>query len=345
MKFNQLTHLTIEAAGESDLINGQQWEKFISQTRIIKFNFKFVIEEININFANKIDLLESFRSLFWLEEKHWYVAVPQENSWSKNIIIYTIPRFRPKFIEYPNKYPPLSTVPFDAIKHVFYAIKIDCLSWKLNDSMVLPSFRFTQVRELKLQGSAQNTIDPILSIIDLSHTRKLDVSGIVDITIYKLNELLTHTSCLYHLVLPYFHPLLILPSHIRFLTLERKTEWIDIDAFCNVLSYIESVTLQVKSEKLMIILINRVEHLHNIIFRFPMFSPLSNITTEWFEQNSHRFTTKNFTYQSHYEFDSEIHVSFSKARTELQPKIEIPSTCTHTIGRLIRSIFGCNLKT
>jgi hypothetical protein len=71
----------------------------------------------------------------------------------------------------------------------------------------------------------------------------------------------------------------------------------------------ETVELDVNSETVLIELINQVEHIHNIIL--PARGSLSHITTEWFEQNSHRFKTKKFTYQIRNTYFREVHVSFS----------------------------------
>jgi hypothetical protein len=63
----------------------------------MKFNFKFLLSQ---NVTLNENVLESFRSSFWLEEKHWYVALNKKS-------IYSIPRFRPQCINYTEiDYPP-----------------------------------------------------------------------------------------------------------------------------------------------------------------------------------------------------------------------------------------------
>ncbi|CAF3963048.1 unnamed protein product [Rotaria sp. Silwood1] len=76
IKLSQLTNFTCQANGSWDLIDGKQWEKFILKTQILRFNCKFecnLIEEIS-------SILESFRSSFWLKERHWYVGCYQDES-------------------------------------------------------------------------------------------------------------------------------------------------------------------------------------------------------------------------------------------------------------------------
>jgi len=177
--------------------------------------------------------------------------------------------------------------------------------------MILQNIRFSQVRELDLSGLIWTIIDSILSIVDLNQIRKLDITKMGDIPINKLNELLIHTSHLYHLILTNFNPLLILPSHIRCLTFLKKIEFIDIDACCTALLCIERVELPVESEEIMIELINRVEYLHHIVIFSHIWSSLSDITIKWFQQNSYRLKTKNFTYQFGNRLFPEIHFSFT----------------------------------
>lgn len=298
IKLNQITHLTIQAAGKRDLIDGQQWEEFISKARIIKFDFKFLLNTIDSSIQDEIDLLESFRSSFWVEDKHWYVALHREDQWPNRIIIYSIPRFRPKFIKYPTyNYPPLSTAPLHLNQQFFYSSEIRHLSCYLNDPMIFANFRFTQVSELCLVGSTLASIDSILSIVNLNQITKLDVTHIENISIDKLNDLLNHTTRLYLLKLTNFDVLLNIPSHIRYIILKNTIQLIDLDTFCHVLSYIEKVKLPVESEEMIIQLVNRIECLHNIVLCFSPWCSLSNMTIEWFQQNSHRFNTQNFTCQ------------------------------------------------
>ncbi|CAF4350722.1 unnamed protein product, partial [Rotaria sordida] len=97
----QLTHLTLQASGKYDLTDGNQWKDFILKTNIIKFNLKFEILSHNLKFNEALSiLLESFRSSFWIEQKHCYVGICYDED-NQRIFLYTIPRFRFKDITYP----------------------------------------------------------------------------------------------------------------------------------------------------------------------------------------------------------------------------------------------------
>src|SRR4051812_47088398 len=76
-----LTHLTIKATGTLDLFDGLRWEIFVRRRGLVKFNFKFNLSLNYICNQDQSSLLEPFRSSFWLEEKHWYVAC-HKNQWN-----------------------------------------------------------------------------------------------------------------------------------------------------------------------------------------------------------------------------------------------------------------------
>ncbi|CAF3614757.1 unnamed protein product [Rotaria sp. Silwood1] len=74
-----LTHLELYATGYNDLANGNRW--LILAHSLIMLNFKFEIFETLTD-----EILESFRTSFWLVEKRWYVAYDQG-------CLFTVPYF------------------------------------------------------------------------------------------------------------------------------------------------------------------------------------------------------------------------------------------------------------
>ncbi|CAF3964446.1 unnamed protein product [Rotaria sp. Silwood1] len=97
IKLFQLTKFTCQASGSWDLIDGKQWEQLLLKTQIIRFNFKFTFNQI----WEISSILESFRSSFWLEQRHWYVGCYQDET-EKGTIIYSIPRFQLRMLKYPS---------------------------------------------------------------------------------------------------------------------------------------------------------------------------------------------------------------------------------------------------
>ncbi|CAF0903918.1 unnamed protein product [Rotaria sordida] len=75
----QLKHFEFQTDNGDHFDDGKRWEKLTKS--FITFNFKFKIKYL-------FKGLDSFRTSFWLEEKHWCVIYHNED-------LYTIPRFAP----------------------------------------------------------------------------------------------------------------------------------------------------------------------------------------------------------------------------------------------------------
>jgi len=69
--------LTLFAINRLDFFDGKQWEKYLRRTQITKFNFQFILYKDVFVKENLLALFDSFRSSFWIEEKHWYVALSE----------------------------------------------------------------------------------------------------------------------------------------------------------------------------------------------------------------------------------------------------------------------------
>ncbi|CAF0988792.1 unnamed protein product [Adineta ricciae] len=96
----QQLELNVTSGGSSNLLDGQQWEKFIIEhlPLLSICNFKFKILNIDHHKYDAHDILVHFRSNFWLDtNRPWYVAFD-----SINLILYTIPYFASQIIKYPH---------------------------------------------------------------------------------------------------------------------------------------------------------------------------------------------------------------------------------------------------
>lgn len=101
-KMPNLRHFELDTEGSRDLIDGQQWELLVSHLTV--FDFRIHLNGF-ITSSNE-PILQSFRSLFWLEQKRWFVA----NDGSYIHHIFTIPRFVSSIVKYPyTNWPPSST--------------------------------------------------------------------------------------------------------------------------------------------------------------------------------------------------------------------------------------------
>ncbi len=82
--FSCLTHLTLHTKGSADLADGYRWERL--SAGLIVFNFKFEVIVWDIQ-----QMLDSFRTPFWLQEKCWYVAYDDK-------CLFSVPKFAPKHV-------------------------------------------------------------------------------------------------------------------------------------------------------------------------------------------------------------------------------------------------------
>jgi hypothetical protein len=78
---SHLTHLTLQAKSSIDLVDGYRWKMLTS--RFVTFNFNF-----SVALHRDDQILDSFRTSFWLEEKHWYVAYNEKH-------LFSVPHFAP----------------------------------------------------------------------------------------------------------------------------------------------------------------------------------------------------------------------------------------------------------
>ncbi|CAF1385017.1 unnamed protein product [Rotaria sordida] len=282
-----------------DLIDSKQWEEFIRKTKIIKFNFQFILSE-NITFTQtKSILLDSFRSAFWLKEKYWYVACNKHRSnQNTQIYVYSIPKFLPMCINYTKDcYPLLSTVPSNDEQRIFYSKYIEHLCLDFNKSIddLPPNYRFSHVNSLNLIGSTLPSIDNIMSIADLNQIKELDITHIKNISIGEIHLLLEHIPNSNHLIFNNFISLFKPPSHIYSFTIEEWKFSDDLNLFCRMFSHVKSLKIDIISLEMMIELINRLKYLESILvwYNFEKHAPF--ISMNWLRRNIPRLRRKKFT--------------------------------------------------
>jgi hypothetical protein len=108
--FPALIYFEIECRTDLDLCDGYQWELFLlNQLPHLKtFNFKFQLKlTVNLNIIGIENILRSYSSLFWLNEKRWFIAI----EWGQRLI-YTVPRYSCESAD-PNFHPPIHRTSLD----------------------------------------------------------------------------------------------------------------------------------------------------------------------------------------------------------------------------------------
>ena len=293
-----LTYLVIRATGAFDLLNGQLWEEYFLETKVKEFYFKFTLGNSSICQDDKKSLLQSFRSSFWLEKKHWYVACEKGQSQTSRPTIYSIPYFQSSVLLYPsNHFPPISTAEKDIIsKHTTNLI----LTFH-KTTLILPTSPFTHVYSLTLLTSILPSIKILQSIVNLNRIQKLDVSSIKNVSIDEFQILIDHMINLKHIKMQY-NPFFSPPLRIDSYTLVPKDEQIsvidinNITRFCHLFFHISYLEITVQTKDIIIQLINQLHYLESVkIFCYQDY--LIDIKQNWFQENILRFNKINFAYR------------------------------------------------
>jgi len=295
-------------------------ENFFSKTNIIKFNFRFQISNhyLNIN-QNESILLESFRSSFWVKDKHWYVGYYIDKE-IKQAFLFTIPRFRLKGFVYASSIFPYPTTALSNIEHkIFYQNKIDYLEIDIDKFLSPPIHRFTQVRSLTLCGSKLMSLDILQTILDLNQIEELDVYDIASVSRHELDKLIKHLPRLHNLTMKY-HPLFVVPPQIH--TLRLEDESISVDNLCHTIPHVKTLEIQISTKDMMLDVIDQLHHIDDFLFMCDDFSQgcyleffIEKLHLHWLEDNSYRLAMNHFTYSQGEEYQ-QIQMSIGGPKTK-----------------------------
>ncbi|CAF2035753.1 unnamed protein product [Rotaria magnacalcarata] len=290
-KIPNLTHFELDTQGNIDLIDGQQWELLVSH--LIVFNFRIHLFCPLLNFS-KNNILESFRSLFWLEHKQWFVSYDDPD-------IFTVPRFASNIVTHPYaNWPPLCTS---------------------------SGFNFDQcVRCIRL-----SLLDPVPpSFINVT-SLVFDTEEITtDVGLFAFLKLLEHMPCVHSLS---FRNLPVLTSasnnvvlknirtlHVQnaYITAENRLQ-LDINRLCMIFPQIERLNMELTSRQDFVLLVDQLKYLSIVKVEFYHLSSIdtdSYLTRDWLTKNSRRLkTNNNFMYKR---IHNKIHLWINNDKTEFQ---------------------------
>lgn len=153
-----LKHLELEIKGLDDLVDGERWQ--ILTNSLITFNFKF-----NIRVPLNDQFLDSFRTLFWLEEKQWFVAYEDQH-------LFSVPHFSPKQIQSSYQSSALSTAPNDSFLYANFSKLI------VNNNQI-PNKYFGRIDTLDLESTILQK--GLLNTINVCYITYLSVLSLDDI--------------------------------------------------------------------------------------------------------------------------------------------------------------------
>ncbi|CAF4056139.1 unnamed protein product [Rotaria sordida] len=149
-----LKYLELHLTGFTDLANGQRWQTLTNS--LVTFNFKF---DTHICFKLIEQILDSFRTSFWLEEKQWFIAY-------YNDYLFSIPYFAPEQVDSSYQSMIYSTASDNTIfyNHVNeFTIRKDKID----------KYYFTNINVLKLKYSI--SLKYLLRIVDLNQVKHLSI--------------------------------------------------------------------------------------------------------------------------------------------------------------------------
>ena len=251
--------LNFDIESPMDIIDGYQWKYLVSHLQ--KFDFYFYL-------SHKSDkqILHSFQSPFWLEEKQWFVAYDGCQSLP---CIFTIPRFAPKSVIYSSNYCTPSSTSSDLCLDRF----VEILTLPMLPQL---THHFINVTSLIVKTDNNITVDKILPYLQLPRVQSLSLVGVSSWI-----EVSTGT----------------ISKSIRSLRVNAMVIKSHAEQICVVFPRLERLQVEINDTHTMLLLIDKLTHLSIATFIHRQSSSLTDLTYDWFVQNSLRLTTNNnFTY-------------------------------------------------
>jgi hypothetical protein len=273
-KLPRLKHLELEIKGDNDLVDGQRWEPLMSH--LITFDFRFQITNYPSSTINT-HIPDSFRSLFWLEQKHWFVAFDDQRS-----TIFTVPRFAPSNIIYSQNYQPLLCTSSELCLDQY----VHCLTLQLLNPSV---YRFTNVTSLVLETEENAIKSSSPSFADLVQY----MPHLHSLSFWKLSPLAYLASD-------------VAIEKIRILNLRGTFQPpLKIKGLCTLFPRLERLSIMITCRQDLFLLIDRLKYLSIAKFEFDQSSSIfgtsirsSQVTREWFINHSQRLKlNRSFTYK------------------------------------------------
>jgi hypothetical protein len=264
-------HLNLDIEVPMDIIDGNQWKYLVSH--IQKFDFRFYLSKIPSN-----QILDSFRSPFWLEQKRWFVAFDNRQS---SPCLYTVPRFASKTAIYSLDY---CSIPCTSPEL--------CLDQFVN-ILNLPILRplrhdFTNVTSLVLETNENLDGNNLLPFLQLPHLHSFSFNNLSLLAVLSSE--------------PTF-------KSIRMLNIETTVSKSNAEQICMIFPQVERLEIRIDDHDTILLLIDRLKYLSISKFICCQRSSMEILTREWFQKHSPRLKTSDrFTYRIN---DNNIHLWMS----------------------------------
>jgi hypothetical protein len=297
----RLKRLELEIPVYIDLIDGYQWEMFLSQhlANLVTFDFKFDINKRNDNSIPQ----NTFRSSYWLNGKRWIVVFdPIDFSF------YTVPRFARKNIHFPNNH---SRSTDDQLPSFDYYVTCLHLS-NISDERSFKKYHYMHVHEITLSSCiSSDWMERLVSIVIFDRVEELNIGR------NQLMQILIQTKP----VMPRLQRLIVSCHSLSTLGKNqtkgfifeqiRSLRFYDTDctvdeseSLCCLFPNLEHLEIYLKHRLGMLPYLERLEHLCTAACELKRATqgqhhrkrPTENVTHEWFVKNVPRWRiTNNFT--------------------------------------------------
>jgi hypothetical protein len=256
-------HLNLDIEESMDILDGNQWKYSVSHLQT--FDFRFYLSKIP-----SAQILHSFQSPFWLEQKRWFVAFDDRQS---SRCLFTVPRFAPKSIIYSSDYPSIQcTSPELCLDQYVNTLTLPVLRPLTND--------FINVTSLVLERNEnldRNTILPFLQLPNLHSLSFVNLS-----LLYVLSSELTLNS-------------------IRTLNVKTSVSKSRIEQICIIFPQVERLEIMIDDNDTMLSSIDGLKYLSICKFIHSYPSSMGALKREWFQEHSSRLKTNDhFTYRINY---------------------------------------------
>jgi hypothetical protein len=176
IRFPRLKHLELRAKCDVHLANGNLWEIFVKT--LITFKFIF-----NVELASIEEILDTFRTSFWLEKKRWLISYDNKH-------LYTIPCDKYTHVNELFQPPKYTT----SLKNVIFYNHVIKLTLKFE--LIQTCHRFINITALEI-GCEDISIEILSAIVNLNRVKNLTLCSSMNKS--KIKYLLNHMPCLQYL--------------------------------------------------------------------------------------------------------------------------------------------------
>ncbi|CAF1411599.1 unnamed protein product, partial [Rotaria sp. Silwood1] len=155
INFPRLKHLELCTKSHIDLTNGHQWALLAKYWITLKFIFIITLHSIE-------KILDTFRTSFWIKEKHWFVAYD-------NNYLYTIPCSMYKHVDEFFQPPEYTTI----LKNATFYDNVKKLT--LNYNLIDTCHRFMNITTLEI-GCKYISVEILSAIVNLIGVKNLTLN-------------------------------------------------------------------------------------------------------------------------------------------------------------------------